>query len=223
MDKIFEAMRAYADQQDARVKILETRLAAAEAQLIEQKQLLNDSIRDAREQIEKLQKDLQQVSECLDNTRRHFEDTPKNPCPPETPEMTIEPAEEEVEIEFIYSDEPEEPQTSETPEQPVAHEAPAPEQPAAPEMPAAEEHPQAFSAQVGTPVDDIRKAISLGDRFLFVRELFGNSGEELQKAIEALNTLASFEEALAWTESHYNWDKETKAYELFVNVLRRRF
>ncbi len=72
-------------------------------------------------------------------------------------------------------------------------------------------------------VDDIRKAISLGDRFLFQRELFGGDGEKMTKTINALNELTSLEAAMAYIEKRFNWDKESQAYELFDNILRRRF
>lgn len=76
---------------------------------------------------------------------------------------------------------------------------------------------------IGMPVTDIRKAISIGDRFLFQRELFIGNGEVMNKTIDALNELNEMEEAMAYINSHFSWDKESQAYGLFINVLKRRF
>lgn len=75
----------------------------------------------------------------------------------------------------------------------------------------------------GAPVKDIRQAISLGDRFLFQRELFAGNGEKMQKALDELNSLDTLDEALEYVREHFDWDKESTAAQLFENVLRRRF
>ena len=75
----------------------------------------------------------------------------------------------------------------------------------------------------GPQVSDIRQAISLGDRFLFQRELFGQSGEKLQKTLDAINQMGSFNEALDYLDQNFNWDKEATAYNLFITALHRRF
>ncbi len=71
-------------------------------------------------------------------------------------------------------------------------------------------------------VEDIKKAISLGDRFLFQRELFNGNGELMTKTIEALNKLSSLDEAMSYIE-RFGWNKESNAYELFTNILKRRW
>lgn len=75
----------------------------------------------------------------------------------------------------------------------------------------------------GAPVQDIRRAISLGDRFLFQRELFAGSAEKMQQTIETINSKQNFDEALAYIQTEFQWDKTQPAYELFINVLHRRF
>lgn len=75
----------------------------------------------------------------------------------------------------------------------------------------------------GTTVEDIRQAISLGDRFLFQRELFEGNGELMQQALDELNELYSLNEAMAYINEHYEWDKDSTAFQLFDNVLKRRF
>ena len=75
----------------------------------------------------------------------------------------------------------------------------------------------------GSAVEDIRQAISLGDRFLFQRELFAGNGELMQKTLDELNALGSLNEAMDYVLNNFEWDKESTAVQLFENVLKRRF
>ena len=75
----------------------------------------------------------------------------------------------------------------------------------------------------GTAVEDIRQAISLGDRFLFQRELFAGNGELMQNTLDEINSLNSLSEAMDYVLDNFEWDKESTAVQLFENVLKRRF
>ena len=144
--------------------------------------------------------------------------------------VAVTPAEEpEVEIELIVED----PQEQETPEEPVVEPAaelivePAlqPEvkaEPVAAPQPAPRPVPQQPSL-FGAAVEDIRQAISLGDRFLFQRELFAGNGELMQKTLDELNALGSLEEAMDYVADNFEWDSDSTAVQLFENVLKRRF
>ena len=79
------------------------------------------------------------------------------------------------------------------------------------------------AAVYGKAVDDIRQAISLGDRFLYQRELFGQNAELMQRTLTELNELGSFEDALAYVNSHFQWDTESSTYQQFLITLHRRF
>lgn len=156
-------------------------------------------------------------------------------------EQDVEP---EIEVELIVCDDEMEPVEEEvgmeTEEQPIVEEAVAEDIPAVGEEEVEVsqlEDAVPVSNKVGTssvsqsmnstsllpPVDDIRKAISLGDRFLFQRELFGGDGEKMNKTIDTLNKQNSLEEAMQFISKKFAWDKDSAAYELFVGVLKRRF
>ncbi len=96
-------------------------------------------------------------------------------------------------------------------------------------VPQAKEETHAESANVeknsvsAPPISDIRKAISIGDRFLFQRELFASDGEKMNKTIDALNKMDSLDEAKAYIEKHFHWDSESQATQLFMSLLNRRF
>ena len=113
--------------------------------------------------------------------------------------------------------------------EPVAEPAPAP-QPEAKAEPVAEPTQPLHNATqplqtslFGTAVEDIRQAISLGDRFLFQRELFAGNGELMQKTLDEINSLGSLSEAMDYVRNNFDWDKESTAVQLFENVLKRRF
>ena len=78
------------------------------------------------------------------------------------------------------------------------------------------------AAVYGKAVDDIRLAISLGDRFLYQRELFGQNAELMQKTLTELNELGSFDEAMSYI-SRFGWDTESNSYQQFIVTLHRRF
>ena len=113
-------------------------------------------------------------------------------------------------------------------EEPVVAPAPAPqpeataEQVAEPTQPAKGAQPLQTSL-FGPAVEDIRQAISLGDRFLFQRELFAGNGELMQKTLDEINGLGSLNEAMDYVLDNFDWDKESTAVQLFENVLKRRF
>lgn len=187
----------YIEQQSARVEVLERKIEVAEkanAELVAEIALL-------RSRLEELEN--RPVAEPVD--------------------------EPEVEVELILADDEDTPE--ETPaaepepvaEEPVAEPEPAPvaEEPA----PAAEPEKAKGPVQTslfGAAVTDIRHAISLGDRFLFQRELFGGNGEAMQKALNDINECDDMAAAMNYINK-LGWNRESSTYELFVNVLRRRF
>ncbi len=105
------------------------------------------------------------------------------------------------------------------PELPIAEEPALEEEEPAPAM---EEPASPKAAIYGKAVDDIRMAISLGDRFLYQRELFGQNAELMQRTLTELNELGSFDEAMQYI-SRFNWDTESNSYQQFLVTLHRRF
>lgn len=95
------------------------------------------------------------------------------------------------------------------------------EEPAPAPAPAAQEAPKANL--YGKPVDDIKQAIALGDRFLFQRELFKQNAEQMQRTFVDINALHSFDEAVAYLDKRFDWDKDSNTYALFLTALHRRF
>ncbi len=151
----------------------------------------------------------------------------------EEPELVTAEVAEEEPVQETPAEAVEEPQAELQPEpatqsEPIAAE-PAQEEPKAEPAPAVAPaepvHTDAHKANTayGAPVTDLKQAISIGDRFLYQRELFGKNGELMQRTIADLNGLNTFDEAMEYIDRHFNWDKEQPSYELFVNALHRRF
>ena len=72
-------------------------------------------------------------------------------------------------------------------------------------------------------ITDIKQAISIGDRFRFQRELFKGNGEEMNRTLNYINQLATFDEASSFLMSKYGWDKANESVEDFLQIVRRRF
>ena len=108
-------------------------------------------------------------------------------------------------------------------EEPIVEEPIAEEPVADEEKVAAEESVVPKANLYGKPVDDIKQAIALGDRFLFQRELFRQNVELMQRTFADINALHSFDEAITYLDKRFDWDKESNTYALFLTALHRRF
>ena len=75
----------------------------------------------------------------------------------------------------------------------------------------------------GKAVTDIRQAISIGDRFLYQRELFAQNAELMQRTLNELDQLHSFAEAMDYINMRFQWDQESTTYQQFIVTLHRRF
>ncbi|KQS33089.1 hypothetical protein [Dyadobacter sp. Leaf189] len=76
-------------------------------------------------------------------------------------------------------------------------------------------------------VESIASAIPLGQRFMFVNQLFNKNSEHFDKAIYELDAVKSFEEAenLIWHRyaSKYAWDVNGEAVTALLAIVKRKF
>ena len=224
----------YFESLEARLAAQETRIAALEAQVAElqtkseQYETLKlsfenhlDSMEEhcqmLAEHIATLSTEREELLARIDEFEGFAEPEPEAPATQETPEIPepiIEPTEPVI---------PEIPEEPATPEPELAPE-PEPEPTPAPEPDLFTEEPVSPKAALyGKPVEDIRQAISLGDRFLYQRELFAQNAELMQRTLTELNALGSFDEAVAYITTHFTWDPESNSYQQFLVALHRRF
>ncbi len=134
------------------------------------------------------------------------------------PEPEPKVVEKVVEVEKIVEKPVEVIKEPELPAEPQPEQKPEPQP--QPEQPKEVVSPNA--SIYGKAVDDIRQAISLGDRFLYQRELFNQNAELMQRTLTELNALSSFDEAMEYI-SRFHWDAESSTYQQFIVTLHRRF
>ena len=219
LEEANEAMRHEGDEAKALIATLQAEMAAlaaasvtvtpaeepeVEIELIveEDTETENEEVKTENELVEEPQVDVQEeILEPLE-----ILDEPEVPTPVVEPIVEPEPV-----VEPIVEPAPQ----PEVKAEPVVEPAPAPQ-------PAPRPMPQQTSL-FGAAVEDIRQAISLGDRFLFQRELFAGNGELMQKTLDELNALGSLEEAMDYVADNFEWDSDSTAVQLFENVLKRRF
>ncbi len=72
-------------------------------------------------------------------------------------------------------------------------------------------------------LSDFRKAFSLNDRFRFRRELFGGDEARMNKAINDLNDLHSYEDSVTYLNNELKWNIEDEAVADFIKLLEKRF
>ena len=219
LEEANEAMRREGDEARTMIATLQAEVAAlaaagltvtpaeepeVEIELIveEDTETENEEVKTENELVEEPQADVQEeILEPLE-----ILDEPEVPTPVVEPIVEPEPV-----VEPIVEPAPQ----PEVKAEPVVEPAPAPQ-------PVPRPMPQQTSL-FGAAVEDIRQAISLGDRFLFQRELFAGNGELMQKTLDELNALGSLEEAMDYVADNFEWDSDSTAVQLFENVLKRRF
>ena len=73
------------------------------------------------------------------------------------------------------------------------------------------------------PVTDLKQAFSIAERFRFQRELFGNNGEMLIKALDALNACTTFDQAEQLLQTQFHLTAENSVVAEFLEIVRRKF
>lgn len=201
---------------------LEARLAAQEVRIAKLEKIVGESL----PMLEEMQRNADEIKGHLSAMQQILDEAMQAQAEPEVDVELVYPEDEEVTVELPQEEPVAEPVVEPAPEpepvvepQPVVTQPePAPAPAPQPEVPRAPQQTSLF----GAAVTDIRQAVSIGDRFLFQRELFGGNAEKLQQTLTELNALHSFDEAVAFIE-RFGWDRQSPTYELFTNVLRRRF
>ncbi len=78
-----------------------------------------------------------------------------------------------------------------------------------------------------TPVKDLRKAIGINDRFLFINELFRGDENMYERCIKTINSFNIYAEAEYWITRELKvklgWDNEQPTVQHFYQLVKRRF
>jgi hypothetical protein len=77
------------------------------------------------------------------------------------------------------------------------------------------------------PIRDLRKAIGVNDRFLFINELFRGDEVAYERSIKTINSFSIFAEAEYWIQRELKvkngWDADNAMVAQFFQLVKRRF
>jgi len=75
------------------------------------------------------------------------------------------------------------------------------------------------------PIKDLKSAIGLNQKFLFMNDLFEGENEIFNNAINKINSFNTLPEAIAFIDSDLSsaWDKENSSVLNFMDLVERRF
>lgn len=78
-----------------------------------------------------------------------------------------------------------------------------------------------------TPVKDLRKAIGINDRFLFINELFHGDESTYERSIKTINNFNIYPEAEYWINRELKvklgWNNDNSTVKHFDQLVKRRF
>jgi hypothetical protein len=79
----------------------------------------------------------------------------------------------------------------------------------------------------GTPIKDLKKAIGVNDRFLFINELFRGDDVMYERSIKTINNFEIYPEAQFWIQRELKvklgWDDSNETVKQFDALVKRRF
>ena len=100
------------------------------------------------------------------------------------------------------------------------------------DIPEMNEHLKEYTVEVATildetPVRDLKKAISINDRYLFINHLFRGDENMYERSIKTINGFNIFAEAQYWIKRELkvkmSWSDENPTVQLFDQLVKRRF
>lgn len=78
-----------------------------------------------------------------------------------------------------------------------------------------------------SPVKDLKKAIGINDRFVFINELFRGDETMYERSIKTINNFAIYAEAQYWMERELKiklgWENSNPTVQEFYGLVKRRF
>lgn len=90
-----------------------------------------------------------------------------------------------------------------------------------------EERVEVAAALQGTPIRDLKKAIGINDRFLFVNDLFRGDENMYERSIKTINGFSIYPEAQYWIQRELkvklSWPDQSEAVKIFDQLVKRRF
>lgn len=123
----------------------------------------------------------------------------------------------------------------------LTHQQPTPQEPAKPEVNHVaktgnqdslndrlkESKTELFDSLSEAPIRDLKKAIGINDKFLFVNELFRGDDTMYERSIKTINGFSIYPEAEYWIKRELKlklgWDDRNEVVKQFDQLVKRRF
>lgn len=70
---------------------------------------------------------------------------------------------------------------------------------------------------------DVRKALSLNDRFRFQRELFNNDAQYMNRTLDQIGSYTQLADVLDYLKETFHWDKENPHATDFIKIVIKKF
>lgn len=90
-----------------------------------------------------------------------------------------------------------------------------------------EERVEVAAVLQGAPIRDLKKAIGVNDRFLFVNELFRGDENMYERSLKTINSFSIYPEAQYWIQRELkvklSWPDNSEAVKIFDQLVKRRF
>ena len=198
---------------------------------------VRELISDLRQRIECLEKMVAEYEQGLDSEDIDIEPIDLDIEEQETEQMAEPEIEQEVEQEVeqeaigdlpeeIYGDPEAEKEPEPGPEQePVEEEEPEaePVEEASDNLVIEDNRQLWWTDMPGSPVRDIRSAISLNDRILYINTLFNEDPMIFQDAVNAINGMNSLREVVGYVKERFpQWNLDSETVYRFMMAARRR-
>ena len=78
-----------------------------------------------------------------------------------------------------------------------------------------------------SPVKDLKKAIGINDRYLFINELFRGDEDRYERSIKTINGFSIYVEAEYWIQRELivkiGWNENAENVQTFIQLVKRRF
>ena len=78
-----------------------------------------------------------------------------------------------------------------------------------------------------TPIKDLKKAININDRYVFIKELFRGDENMYERSIKTINGFSIFAEAEYWIRRELKlklgWNDKNELVKHFEKLVKRRF
>lgn len=78
-----------------------------------------------------------------------------------------------------------------------------------------------------TPISDLKAAIGINQKFLYMNDLFEGEHDAFHEAVDSLNRFDNYQQALDYINKEligkFKWEKDSKSVASFMNLVERRY